>query len=161
MVYFRQKLDTSDLISLTLDDIAPHGFVEKRGTIRQRKTGRPVTFEISELSRSALDQYLKTRETKSKKFLFPSRVKNDGPLSTRQYARLVSSWISNIGLNSSLYGTHSLRRTKASLIYRKTGTQVRIFGGRSMTSSFIRRMETSFISRFNSPRLEAPVVTQP
>jgi len=134
------KLRGCDLVGLTLGDIAPHGFVEKRGTIRQRKTGRPVTFEISELSRSAIDQYLKSKERKASKFLFPGRVKYDGPLSTRQYARLVSSWVKNIGLNSSLYGTHSLRRTKASLIYRKTGNlrTVQLLLGHSKIESTVK-----------------------
>ena len=42
-------------------------------------------------------------------------------MTTRQYARLVSSWVATIGLDPHFFGTHSLRRTKTTLIYRRTG----------------------------------------
>ena len=42
-------------------------------------------------------------------------------MTTRQYARLVAKWIAGIGLDPHVFGTHSLRRTKATLIYRRTG----------------------------------------
>ena len=115
------KLRGCDLVKLHIKDIAPNGHVSERATVKQRKTGRPVTFEISEHTRAALDQYLSTDLCRNSVYLFPGRGKDMRPISTRQYARLVSSWITAIGLDASRYGTHSLRRTKAALIYRKTG----------------------------------------
>ncbi len=134
------KLRGCDLVSLKTEEIAPHGFAGKRCTIRQRKTGRPVTFEVSELTRSAIDQYMDSRSVKYSKYLFSGRKNIESPISTRQYARLVSKWIKAIGLNSSLYGTHSLRRTKASLIYRKTGNlrAVQLLLGHSKIESTVK-----------------------
>jgi integrase len=53
-------------------------------------------------------------------FLFPSRIRTSPHLSTREYARIVHRWVAEIGLDPAVYGTHSMRRTKASLIYRRT-----------------------------------------
>jgi len=85
------------------------------------KTSRPVTFEITEQTRQATDDYLRTKNKSPADYLFSGRRAPDRGLSTRQYARLVSDWISSIDLDASRYGTHSLRRTKATLIYRRTG----------------------------------------
>ena len=92
-----------------------------RATVRQRKTGRPVKFEITEQARQAVDDYLKTVQKKQGDFLFTGHCGKDHCLTTRQYARLLSEWIAGIGLDPSLFGTHSIRRTKATLIYRRTG----------------------------------------
>src|SRR5262245_53347910 len=91
-----------------------------RATVRQRKTGRPVRFEPTEHTRQAIDAYLKSCRKKLAEFLFtgPRSVRSMTP---RQYGRLVSDWLIGIGLDPHLYGTHSLRRTKATLIYRRTG----------------------------------------
>src|SRR5262249_51594344 len=86
---------------------------------RQRKTGRPVKFELTEQNRQAIEDYLRASGKKSGEFLFTSRRRSDRCMSTRQYARLVAEWIGSIGLDPRLFGTHSLRRTK--LIYRRTG----------------------------------------
>lgn len=115
------KLRGCDLVKLDIKDIAPNGYVAERATVRQSKTGRPVTFEISEHTRAALEQYLSADSCRSSAYLFPGRGKAMRPISTRQYARLVSNWVTGIGLDASRYGTHSLRRTKAALIYKKTG----------------------------------------
>ena len=109
------KLRACDVVNLKVDDVAPHGYAIERATVRQRKTGRPVKFEITEQTRSAIDDYLKARELKSGDFLFPGSRSRDRSFTTRQYARLVSTWIAGIGLDASLFGTHSLRRTKATL----------------------------------------------
>lgn len=92
-----------------------------RTTIRQRKTGRPVRFEITEQTRQAIDDLLAAKCGKSDDHLFAGRRGPDGHLSTRQFARLLSEWIAGIGLDPSLFGTHSIRRTKATLIYKRTG----------------------------------------
>jgi site-specific recombinase XerC len=91
-----------------------------RATIRQRKTGHPVRFELSEHTREAVDHYIRATRKKAGEFLFTSRRYPSHSLTTRQYA-LVSTWFAGICLDPALYGTHSLRRTKATLICRKTG----------------------------------------
>lgn len=115
------KLRACDVVSLKVEDVAPNGYTIDRATVRQRKTGRPVKFEITDLTRQAVDNYLKTEQKKSDEFLFTGRRGEGRCLTTRQYARLVLVWIGAIGLDPSLFGTHSLRRTKATLIYRRTG----------------------------------------
>ena len=84
-------------------------------------TGRPVRFELTEPTREALDNYLRGTNRKAGEYLFPGGRDLDRPLSTRQYARLVSKWVRGIGLDPSKFATHSMRRTKATLIYRRTG----------------------------------------
>ena len=115
------KLRGCDVVTLRVEDIAPHGADLDRATVRQRKTGHPVRFELTEQTREAMDAYMQETAKKPGDYLFPSRRFPGRPLTTRQYARLVSCWISGIGLDASFYGTHSLRRTKATLIYRRTG----------------------------------------
>ena len=115
------KLRGCDLMALRVDDVAPNGYAVDRATIRQSKTGRPVRFELTEVTRQALDDYLRESGLKAGQFLFPGRRAPDQSLTTRQYARLVSLWIGGIGLDPLKYATHSMRRTKATLIYRRTG----------------------------------------
>jgi integrase len=88
--------------------------------IMQQKTGRPVQFEITPRTREAVSKWIQRADLGGTAYLFPSRINGALHLSTRQYARIVESWVSGVGLDSTAYGTHSLRRTKASLIYRRT-----------------------------------------
>jgi integrase len=115
------KLRGCDVVALKVEDLAPNGYAADRATVRQRKTGHPVRFEVTEQTRESINAYLRTSGRKAGSYLFGSRRRPGQPLSTRQYARLVSEWLGGIGSDSSLYGTHSLRRTKATLIYRRTG----------------------------------------
>jgi integrase len=115
------KLRGCDVVALKIEDIAPHGTTLDRATVRQRKTGQPVRFELTEQSRESIDAYIKANERRHGDYLFPSRRFPGRNMTTRQYARLVSRWIASIGLDPRFYGTHSLRRTKATLIYRRTG----------------------------------------
>jgi hypothetical protein len=115
------KLRGCDLVALRVDDVAPNGYAVDRATIRQRKTGRPVRFELIEVTRQALDDYLRATGRRGGQCLFPGRIGPDRHLTTRQFARLVAEWISGIGLDPLKYATHSMRRTKATLIYRRTG----------------------------------------
>jgi integrase len=115
------KLRGCDVVALKVDDIAPNGYTIDRAMVRQRKTGRPVKFELTDQTRQAVDDYLRTVSKKPGEFLFTGRCGIGRCMTTRQYARLVSGWIAGIGLDSKLFGTHSLRRTKATLIYRRTG----------------------------------------
>jgi len=114
------KLRGCDVISIKVDDIAPNGYAVDRATVRQRKTARPVRFELTEQTREAVDDYLKVARKMPGEFLFTG-PRSELSMTSRQYARLVSDWIVGVGLDPHLYGTHSLRRTKATLIYRRTG----------------------------------------
>jgi len=115
------KLRGCDLVRIKIDDVAAGGEVKARAIIVQKKTGRPVQFEITEQTRAAIGALMRRHDLRADDYLFPSRVASSPHLSTRQYARIVRGWVSLIGLNPATYGTHSLRRTKAALIYRKTG----------------------------------------
>ena len=115
------KLRGCDVVTLKVEDIAPHGYAVERATVRQKKTGRPVRFEITEQTRQAVDDYIRSANRKPGEFLFAAPRRAGRGLSTRQYARLVGDWIRGIGLDPCTFGTHSLRRTKATLIYRRTG----------------------------------------
>ena len=94
---------------------------KNRATVRQKKTGQPVKFEMTEQTREAIDNYLAAAGKKPGEFTFDGPRGRDRPITTRQYARLVGQWIAGIGLDPRFFGTHSLRRTKATLIYRRTG----------------------------------------
>src|SRR5215467_4385026 len=98
--------------SLKVEDIAPRGYAVDRATVRQKKTGRPVKFELTDQTREAVDKYLKAAGRRPGEFLFPGRSSPSRGISTRQYARLLSDWIAGIELDPKLFGTHSLRRTK-------------------------------------------------
>ena len=106
------KLRACDVVALKIEDIAPNGYAADRATIRQKKTGQPVRFEMTEQTRQAVDEYLRSRGKKSGQFMFHSRLGADRAMTTRQYARLVSEWIAGIGLDPHVFGTHSLRRTQ-------------------------------------------------
>ena len=108
------------MVALKVVELAPNGCAVDRASVRQCKTGRPVRFEITEQTRQAIDDYLLQRAGGSGPYLFPGRGLA-GHLTTRQYARLLAEWLAMIGLDPCFYGTHSLRRTKATLIYKKRG----------------------------------------
>ena len=110
-----------DVVALKVEDVAPRGYAIDRATVRQKKTGQPVRFEVTEQTRQALDDYLRATGKNPGEFLFCGRTGPGRGMTTRQYARLVSDWIGSIGLDPTLYGTHSLRRTEATLIHRRTG----------------------------------------
>ena len=114
------KLRGCDLVRLKIGDIAAAGAIRNRATIIQKKTSKPVQFEITRDTRCTLETWLRHRGGSIDSFVFPSRIDYLGHLSTRQYARLVDEWVGAIGLNVADYGTHSLRRTKAALIYKAT-----------------------------------------
>jgi integrase len=146
------KLRASDLVKLRLDDICSGAKVWQRATIVQKKTGRPVQFEIMEQSRSSVEAWLPTLRATGSRYLFPSRLHASPHISTRQYARLVHHWVEtqyarlvhhwveSIGLESASYGTHSMRRTKAAQIYRKTNNlrAVQILLGHTKLESTVR-----------------------
>lgn len=114
------KLRGCDLISLRVSDITLGSRVANRATVFQRKTQRPVQFELTEHTRDTVSAWIAARQLCPTDYLFPSRLKPGAHLSARQYARTVDKWINSIGLDAAGYGTHTMRRTKATLIYRRT-----------------------------------------
>src|SRR3982074_2353217 len=112
------KLRACDVVALKVEDVAPSGYSVDRATVRQKKTGQPVRFELTEQTRQAVDDYLRLAGKKPGEFMFTGRCGPGRSMTTRQYSRLVCEWIANIGLDPHLFGTHSLRRTKATLIHR-------------------------------------------
>jgi integrase len=134
------KLRGCDVVAIRVEDVAASGYTADRATVRQKKTGRPVRFELSEETRQAVDDYLGATGKRPGEFLFTGRRGPDRSMTTRQYARLVSEWIGSVGLDPRLFGTHSLRRTKATLIYRRTGNlrAVQLLLGHTKIESTVR-----------------------
>jgi len=114
------KLRGCDLVSLRVRDVALGSRILPRAMVIQRKTQRSVQFELTEPTRKAVGVWLEKVRLRRDQYLFPSRVRSSPHVSTRQYARIVHRWIEAAGLDSSAYGTHSMRRTKATLIYKRT-----------------------------------------
>ena len=114
------KLRACDLVKLRVQDVCHSGRVATRAIVMQQKTNRPVQFEITEQTRVAVSTWMQHARLGSNDYLFPSRMRSSPHLSRRQYARLLDSWLEDIGLDPGTYGAHSMRRTKASLIYRRT-----------------------------------------
>ena len=112
------KLRSCDLLKLKLRDISNCGSILKRTMIMQQKTNQPVQFEITEPTRDSLKKLVAKDATRSEQYLFRGRIRSSEHLSTRQYSRILKSWVKMIGLDPALYGTHSMRRTKATLIYK-------------------------------------------
>lgn len=131
------KLRGCDVVSVLVEDVAPHGYTIDRAAVRQQKTGRPVKFEMTEQTRTAIDVYISKFDLKEERYLFKGRHDH---LTTRQYARLVVDWVEFVGLDRKRFGTHSLRRTKAALIYKKTGNlrAVQLLLGHTKIESTVR-----------------------
>jgi integrase len=106
------KLRGCDVVAIKVEDVAASGYTADRATVRQKKTGRPVRFELSEQTRQAVDDYLKAANKRPGEFLFTGRRGVERSMTTQQYARLVSEWIGSVGLDPRLFGTHSLGHTK-------------------------------------------------
>ncbi len=114
------KLRACDLVKLRVKDICHGDRVSTRAIVLQQKTSLPVQFEITQPTREAVETWIKESSLKADDYFFPSRVHESPHLGTRQYARILDGWIKEIGLDPAQYGTHSIRRTKATLIYRRT-----------------------------------------
>ena len=134
------KLRSCDVVAIRVDDVAPSGYTLDRATVRQKKTRRPVRFELTEQTRQAIDEYLHKSGRRPGQFLFAGRGEPYFGLTTRQYARLVNEWVASIGLDPLKFGTHSMRRTKATLIYRRTGNlrAVQLLLGHTKIESTVR-----------------------
>lgn len=134
------KLRGCDLVRLKVGDIAAGGELRSRAAVIQKKTGRPVQLEIAENNRRSVSTLFERDRPRPNDFLFRSRLRGSPHLSARQYARIVQDWVGSIGLNPATYGTHSLRRTKAAIIYRKTGNlrAVQLLLGHTKLESTVR-----------------------
>ena len=134
------KLRACDFVQLKVRDIAHGTTVRSRAILIQQKTGKPVQFEITPKTRDAITTWIKNNYLRTSDYLFRSRVKTSEHLSTRQYSRIVKLRITSIGLDPTAYGTHSMRRTKASLIYKRTKNlrAVQILLGHSKLESTVR-----------------------
>ena len=104
-----------------MKDLVVGGQVRDRVATTQSKTSRPVSFEVTLQTRRSLEDWLASPRMVASEHLFPSRMRSSPHLSTRQYACIVKRRVSSIGLDPNAYGTHSMRRAKAALIYQKTG----------------------------------------
>lgn len=114
------KLRACDLVRLKLTDISHGSLILHRATFMQKKTGQPVQFEITEQTRESLINWIQEAGLKFDDYLFPGRIHTSPHITTRQYLRIVKSWVTSIGLDPTSFSTHSMRRTKASLIYKRT-----------------------------------------
>jgi integrase len=134
------KLRGCDIVKVKIGDLVSGGRVRSRAIVVQQKTGRPVQFELLESARVSILAWLECRKGALDDYVFPSRVDHAAHISTRQYARLVDEWVTAIGLIQQDYGTHSLRRTKASIIYKQTGNlrAVQILLGHTKIESTVR-----------------------
>jgi integrase len=137
------KLRGCDVVKIKIGDLVSGGRVRSRAIAIQRKTGRPVQFELLEPARSSILRWLERRGGTLDDFIFPSRLDHADHISTRQYARLVDEWVTGIELRREDYGTRSLRRTKASIIYKQTGNlrAVQILLGHTKIESTVRYLE--------------------
>lgn len=114
------KLRGCDLVNLHVRDVTHGNQLLPRAMIVQRKTQRPVQFELTEVTRSTVAAWIEKAKLQPHQYLFPSRLASSPHVSTRQYARIVHQWVASVGLDSTAYGTHTMRRTKATLIYKRT-----------------------------------------
>jgi len=114
------KLRSCDLVKLKVRDVCNGNGIAPRAMILQQKTQQPVQFEITEQTRDALKNWISHNQLRPDDYLFRSRINSSNHILTRQYGRIVHKWVEMIGLDTLLYGTHSLIRTKATLIYRRT-----------------------------------------
>lgn len=134
------KLRGCDLLRIRVSDLRMGGEIRSRAKILQSKTGNPVQFEMTKCTREAIDEWSNFKKLRPHDWLFPSRKDRNKHLTTRQYARLVQRWIGSIDLPRSSYATHSMRRTKPTLIYRKTGNlrAVQLLLGHTKIDSTVR-----------------------
>jgi integrase len=134
------KLRACDLVKLRVRDVCHGGGMASRAIVLQQKTRRPVQFEITEPTREAVSAWISHAGLTAERCLFPSRIRGSAHLSTRRYARIVNSWVEQLGLDQADYGTHTLRRTKATLIYRRTKNlrAVQLLLGHTKSESTVR-----------------------
>ncbi|MBL8342635.1 MAG: tyrosine-type recombinase/integrase [Rubrivivax sp.] len=134
------KLRGCDLVALRVRDLQHGGQLAPRAIVTQHKTGRPVQFEITPPTRASVQAWIVEARLKPEDYLFPSRIHRSPHICTRQYARMLRQWVRDADLDWTAYGTHSIRRTKAALIYQKTKNlrAVQLLLGHSKLESTVR-----------------------
>lgn len=134
------KLRSCDMVKLLVRDISRNGEVLERAQVIQQKTNQPVKFEITKKTRESVESWIKYRGLSGMDYLRPSRIRSCDHITTHQYARIVKKWIGSIGLDPSVYATHSMRRSKATLIYKQTKNlrAVQLLLGHTSMSSTVR-----------------------
>ena len=134
------KLRSCDLVKLKVSDVAHGTRIAKRSTVMQMKTKKPVQFEITKQTRNSLSELIKSQNLSGTDYLFKSRFHKSDHITTRQYARLLKTWFVEIGLDPYEYATHSIRRTKVSMIYQKTKNirAIQLLLGHSNLDSIVR-----------------------
>ena len=134
------KLRGCDLVSLKVRDISHGDQVATRAVVLQHKTQRPVQFEITAATRDTVQKWIRQAGPRCEDFVFPSRMHDSPHLGTRQYAPILRNWVEELGLDPADCGTHSMRRTKATLIYRRTKNlrAVQLLLGHSKLESTVR-----------------------
>jgi integrase len=115
------KLRGCDLVRVKVADVIESGQIKERASVLQSKTQKPVRFEISEGTRSLVAKWMEDPLMVGSEFLWPGRFHERLYISTCQYARIVRERVASIGLEMTAYGTHSMRKTKVTQIYKKTG----------------------------------------
>ncbi len=148
------KLRACDLVALRVLDLVSGDRPRGRVQVLQRKTGCPVQFEVTEQTRRSLMEWLDWRPAQNNEWIFPSRSNRGFHISTRQYARLLKRWVSLVGLDPAAYGTHTMRRTKVSLLYKKTGNlrACQLLLGHTKLESTVKYLEWKSMTRSNYPR---------
>ena len=148
------KLRGCDVVKVRIGELVSGGQIRTRAIVIQQKTGRPVQFELLEPARTSIAAWLERRGGRLDEYALPSRINHTDHLRTRQYARLVDEWATGIGLRREDYGTHSLRRTKVSIIYKATGNlrAVQILLGHTKIESTVRYRVLMWRTRSNSPK---------
>lgn len=134
------KLRGCDLVKMKVVDVMASGQIKERASVLQSKTQKPVRFEISEGTRASVEKWMEDELMVGSEYLWPGRFHERLHISTRQYARIVRDWVTSIGLEASAYGTHSMRRTKVTQIYKKTGNlrAVQLLLGHTKMDSTVR-----------------------
>ena len=134
------KLRGCDLVSLRVCDVNQGNRVVQRAMVLQRKTQLPVRFELTKQTRDAIGAWVAKAQLQPEQHLFPSRFTGSPHLPRRQYGRIVDRRVASIGLDSSTYGAHTMRRTKATLIYRRTKNlrEVQLLLGHTKLESTVR-----------------------
>jgi site-specific recombinase XerC len=137
---FDSKLRGCDLVALRVRDVCHGAQVANRAIVMQQKTHRPVQFEITPTTRESVEAWIRKAGLKQEDHLFPSRIHASAHIGTRQYARILHHWVQDSGLDATAYGTHSMRRSKASMIYKKTKNlrAVQILLGHTKLESTVR-----------------------
>ena len=113
-------LRASDLVNLEVETITDHeGKVKNKFSVIQIKTGQPVEITLTQKTIDYVQDWLNS-ESIYYGYVFKGAT-IDSHLSIERYRVGIKNWVKSIGLNPREYSTHSVRRTKPSIVYKETG----------------------------------------